>query len=545
MSPWTSRVCLFAPIIVVLALATAAQTGSKLLQKSSPPDSTQALPLAADPLGRETPSGTIFGFLRAAQLKDYKTAARYLQISASRRLTQGEELTSKLNILLNQGSVGVLLKVSSLPEGNAQEGVPPDRQNVGTLVAGDGELPLTLVRVSDPTAGKIWLISSDTLEKVPEFYDQLEMRQLEGHLPAFLVQNFIFGMAVWQWLAILLAIPVAVGIAWLLLRTLSLPWNLWLRYRQLPGPSGGILVSGPLWLLAAALVHVGLVLLLGLPLLDRHYYALTARVIVVVALVWLFWRITGGVMRRLRGRAISFGKTGAGTLMLLGERILKALVLIGGVFTFLSVLGFNLTTVLAGLGIGGIALAFAAQKTLENLFGGISVLGDEVIRIGDVCQFGDRVGEVEDISLRSTRIRTVERTELYIPNGALATMNVENLTRRDKILFNSKIALRYETSASQLQCVLAEVRSLLFQHPKIESVGARVGFVGFEKGTLTFEIFSYALTSDFIEFTSIREELFLRIMEIVDQSGTGLAPPATPLDFNQEAGLDRAKTKSV
>src|SRR5271169_6473011 len=105
MSPWTYRVCLFAPI-VVLAVATAAQTGSKFLQKSSPPDSTQALPVAADRLGRETPSGTIFGFLRAAQLKDYRTAAQYLQISASRRLTQGEELTSKLNILLNQASVG-------------------------------------------------------------------------------------------------------------------------------------------------------------------------------------------------------------------------------------------------------------------------------------------------------------------------------------------------------------------------------------------------------------------------------------------------------
>lgn len=544
MSPWTHRACLFAPI-VVLALAAAAQTGSKFPQKSSPPDSTQVLPVAADPLGRETPSGTIFGFLRVAQLKDYRTAAQYLQISASRRLTQGDELVRKLNVLLDQGSVGVLVKVSSLPEGNAQEGVPPDRQNVGTLVAGEGELPLTLVRVTDPTVGKIWLISSDTLDKVPEFYDQLEMTKLEEHLPAFLVQNLFLGMAVWLWLAIFLAIPVAAAIAWLLLRILNLPWNLWLRYKQLPQPSEGMLVSKPLWLLSAVLVHAGLVAFLGIPLLDRHYYVLTARVIAVIALVWLFWRITGGVMRRLRGRAISFGKTGAGSLMLLGERILKALILIGGVFAFLSVLGFNLTTVLAGLGIGGIALAFAAQKTLENLFGGISVLGDEVIRIGDVCQFGDRIGEVEDISLRSTRIRTVERTDLYIPNGSLATMNVENLTRRDKILFNPKIALRYETSANQLRCVLAEVRRLLHQHPKIERVGARVGFAGFEKGTLTFEIFSYVLTNDFTEFTAIREDLFLRIMEIVDQSGTGLAPPATPLDFNREAGPDRAKTKSA
>src|SRR5947208_794206 len=79
-----------------------------------------------------------------------------------------------------------------------------------------------------------------------------------------------------------------------------------------------------------------------------------------------------------------------------------------GVFAVLSTLGFNMSTALAGLGIGGIAIAFAAQKTLENLFGGVSVLGDEAIRVGETCRFGDRIGTVEDISLRSTRIRTPE-----------------------------------------------------------------------------------------------------------------------------------------
>jgi len=113
-------------------------------------------------------------------------------------------------------------------------------------------------------------------------------------------------------------------------------------------------------------------------------------------------------------------------------------VVIAAILAILAVLGFNLTTVLAGLGIGGIAIAFAAQKTLENLFGGISVLADEVIRVGDYCRFGDRSGTVEDISLRSTRVRTDARTELSIPNGTLATMSIENFTRRDKIQFSPR-----------------------------------------------------------------------------------------------------------
>ena len=188
--------------------------------------------------------------------------------------------------------------------------------------------------------------------------------------------------------------------------------------------------------------------------------------------------------------------------------------------------GFNLTTPLAGLGIGGIAIAFAAQKTLENLFGGVSILGDEVIRIGDTCRFGDRVGTVEDISLRSTRIRTPDRTELFIPNGSLATMNVENLSRRDKILFNTKLGLRYETSPDQMRYVLVQVRRLLYEHPKVETEGARNRLVKFDESALTMEIFSYILTRDYNEFLAIREDLMLRIMDIVDAAGTGFAFPS-------------------
>src|ERR1700693_3352026 len=212
--------------------------------------------------------------------------------------------------------------------------------------------------------------------------------------------------------------------------------------------------------------------------------------------------------------------------MVLGERLLRVLVVFVAILATLGILGFNLTTVLAGLGIGGIAIAFAAQKTLENLFGGISVLADEVIRVGDTCPFGDRVGTVSDISLRSTRIRTPERTELSIPNGALATMNVENLSRRDKILFNTKIGLRYETSPDQMRYVLVQVRRLLYEHPKVETEGARSRFVSFDLSALTLEIFCYVLTRDDKEFLAIREDILLRIMDIVDAAGSGFAFPS-------------------
>jgi MscS family membrane protein len=250
-------------------------------------------------------------------------------------------------------------------------------------------------------------------------------------------------------------------------------------------------------------------------------------------------------MQRLRAHAIGAGRTGTGTLMVLGERLAKALVIGVAILAILGTLGFNLTTVFAGIGIGGIAIAFASQKTLENLFGGVSVLADEVIRVGDFCRIGDQVGTVEDISLRSTRIRTVERSEVSIPNGALATMNVENLTRRDKILFNPNLGLRCETSPDQLRYVLAEVRRMLYEHPKIESESARIRFASFDSSALKLEIFSYVLTRDFAEFTAIREDLLLRIMEIVEKSGTGFAFPSQTLYFSRDPGLDKERSQAA
>jgi MscS family membrane protein len=229
--------------------------------------------------------------------------------------------------------------------------------------------------------------------------------------------------------------------------------------------------------------------------------------------------------------------------MVLGERLIKALVVVVAMLAILGTLGFNLTTVLAGLGIGGIAIAFAAQKTLENLFGGISVLADEVIRVGDTCRFGDRVGTVEDISLRSTRIRTTERTELSIPNGVLAAMNVENLTRRDKILFNPTLGIRCETSPDQLRFLLAELRRMLYEHSRIEHETARIRFAGFDSSALNLEVFTYVLTRDYAEFTAIREDLLLRILEIVDRSGSGFAFPSSTVYMARDSGLEKDKTE--
>jgi len=515
-----------------------AQSVTSLLQGRA--QAQESTPATADPLGRETPSGTVLGFLQAAQFGNYKTASDYLQISAARRPSQGADLAQKLKVLMDRGFVTGLRRLSTSPEGNPEYGTP-DQQTIGTFSSGDAEVPVVLVRVSDPNSGKIWLFSSETLSKVPELYDNIKAHQVENKLPRSLVQNAFLGMPLWQWLALLAAIPLAFAIGWVVVLLLAIPRRLWLKLRNRPNLHSYSSMSAPLLVTFSAVAHRMITAYLGLPLLPRLYYFRVIGVLITIGFFWFLLRATSLTMQRLRTHAISAGRTGTGSLMVLGERLVKVLVLIAAALATLGTLGFNLTTVLTGLGIGGIAIAFAAQKTLENLFGGVSVLADEVIRVGDFCRFGDRVGTVEDISLRSTRIRTLERTELSIPNGSLATMNIENFTRRDKFLFNPTLAIRGETSADQLRYLLAEVRRMLYEHPKVESDSARIRLAGFDKGALSLEIFSYLITREQAEFSAICEDVWLRMMEIVENSGSSFAFPSQTVYFSRDSGIDKEK----
>ncbi len=524
-----------AALLVILCLATAAVGQIPGTTSASAPAKT-----STDPLNRTTPSGSILGFLQAAQSGNYTLAAQYLQMSAAHRQSQGEQIASELKIVMDRafnGRVGAFTDADGTP----QEGVPLGAQRIGTMSSGDVDANLDMVRVSDPSAGKIWLVSAETLAKLPELYEQVQARQVENKLPSFLVKHQIGGMPLWQWIALLIAVPLATAVGWIIVVLLWIPLRWWARRRGQVDDSDWRHVSGPGWLVAGTLVHQVMARYLGMPVLPRHYYYQFSSVALIIGATWIVWGIVQWFLRRVRNRALAYGHAGTGSLMLLGERLLKAAIFLTGLFVVLGSLGVNLTTALAGVGIGGLAIGFGAQQTIANLFGGVSVLGDEVIRVGDVCTFGDRTGTVEDIGLRSTRVRTEERTLLAIPNGTVATMNVENLSRRDKILFKMKLALHPETKADQLRVVLAELRRLLENHSKVEKNSVRVRLIDISGGSHIAEIVSYILTRDFNEFAAVREDLLLSMMGIVEDSGKGLAQPSQTLYIKSDQSPQKEK----
>jgi MscS family membrane protein len=207
--------------------------------------------------------------------------------------------------------------------------------------------------------------------------------------------------------------------------------------------------------------------------------------------------------------------------------------------------GFDVTALLAGLGIGGLAVALALQKTLENLFGGATLIADRPVQVGDFCRFGDKVGTVEEIGLRSTRVRTLDRTVVTIPNADFSTMQLENFARRDRIWYHPTLGLRYETTPEQLRYVLVEIRKLFYSHPRVDPEPARVRFTGFGAYSLDLEVFAYVRVTDYGEYLEVAEDLNLRIMDVVTQAGTGFAFPSQTLYVRPDPPPDAAAAASA
>jgi MscS family membrane protein len=287
-------------------------------------------------------------------------------------------------------------------------------------------------------------------------------------------------------------------------------------------------LTGPLRGLVSLLILEATVSLLRLPLFARLFWYYAGGGLAIVLGGWLFVRVVQ-VSGRLLGRRIErHGGADATAVIRLCERTLTVLTFCFCVTFLLKGVGLikNVSTLIAGLGVGGIAIAFAAQKTLENLFGGVSIIFDRTIRVGDYCKIGTQSGTVEDIGLRSTSLRTDARTVLTVPNGQLSAMSVENFGMREKSYFYHVIGIRRETSAEQMRVVLDALRKLLADEALVEPSTSHIRLIRFAPSSLDLEIAAYIMTLDGLKFLEIQEDLLLRIMDTIEANGTAAAFPS-------------------
>jgi MscS family membrane protein len=227
------------------------------------------------------------------------------------------------------------------------------------------------------------------------------------------------------------------------------------------------------------------------------------------------------------------GDSGGAVFLQPTSNAIKILIGVGAALIYLDKLGINITTVLAGLGVGGIAVALALQKPMEDVFGAITLYAQRPIRVGDFCRVGTVTGTVEEISLRTTRIRTLANTVIAIPNAKLASEPIDNISARNKILFRPNLRLRYDTTPEQLQQLLAGIRALFESHERILQEGHRVRFIKIADDALVVELYAYLNTTIWSEYLELAEDLNFKILEIIAQAGTTLSPPARTVHIEQ------------
>ena len=485
-----------------------------------------ASPQATDPLERTTPRGTIGGFIRAMEREDYVLAAKYLQVNESQRRSS-ELLSRNLKALMDRFFSEPITSISDSPEGALDDGLPSDRERVGPLTINNTKTDITLVRVTDQEAGQVWLISSESLALVPVLNRIVARTWIERVMPSALVSRELFDISLAHWIVLVAMLLIPLG----LFALLAAGAMFVVRHIVLdPGRRHDLdvwyhAIRWPTITLAVLLVQSSMLRFLGYPLAFRIAYAHVGLITAVIAVAWLVRQVL--TLGFARARAMVWGKdrTSTQSLMLLGERLLKMLVVVVAILAILSIAGVNTKTALAGIGIGGVALALGAQKTVENFLGGVFLLSDRVLAVGDTCSISNRVGTVEDITLRSVRLRTVDQTLVSVPAGVLAQAGIENFASRQKILVQTTLRLRYGTSTQQLKQILDGVRELLAQSPKLEQASSRIRLINFGERALELELFTYALTADFAEFLALREALFLEIASVVEAAGSGFAQP--------------------
>jgi MscS family membrane protein len=402
--------------------------------------------------------------------------------------------------------------------------------------------------VDDPVAGKVWLVSRETQASIPKLYALLESEkptEASRIRLALLSGPVLLGMSSTQWLCWLLSIPLAWLLAWLLTLLLSAPRRAWCKLRKLPFTTVWDTPLGmPIRCMIAILLHGFFVYLLQPPILYRAYYARLLAALMAGCFGWLASRLSDqGFNHALNQTRAHRG--GGESILILMRRMNHVGILIIGLLVALAVLGLNVTTALAGLGIGGLAVALAAQKTLENLIGGISLLLDRAVQVGDFCKIGDRVGTVDDIGLRSLKLRTLDQNLLVVPNGLLAQMQFENMKARPKLLLQQNFSLRIETRVEQLRFLLDGVQRMLDENPAIESGSSRLRVTNFAGAAFELELFAFVKTGDFLEFTGIRQEIILKIAGIVEAAGTKFAAPTRLTYQSIDPGVDAERANDI
>jgi MscS family membrane protein len=521
--------------LLLLLLLVGGELSAQVPAPAAAPAPTSAEP-PRDPLGRDTPRGTVLGFLNAARESRDEITPLYLDTPL--RGPAGLDLARQLFVVLDRRLPARLNELSDRPEGSLANPLKPNLEVVGTIPTGAGPLDVVVERVSRGAEGPIWLFSQATLDAIPDAYEEVDLVSFDRFVPSLLTKTRIGGIRLLAWLGLGLLLPLSYRTMGAVGRPFG-PVILWWRRRRgqsVEAPSGR--VPGPIRLLLLAVVIRWLLGTVDVPLLERQFWTSIEALLVIAAAVWLVLRLNVRAERYVYARTPDATRGEVAALLRLARRVADVLVLAAGGLVMLHYFGIDPTAALAGLGIGGIAVALSAQKTLENVVGGLSIIFDRAVQVGDFIRCEGTLGSVEYIGLRSTRIRTLDRTILGVPNGQLANVSVETFSVRDKFWFRHIVGLRFGTTSVQMRSILAGIRDYVAAHPRVDRNDTiRARFIRVGPSSLDVEVIAYVLAADWDRFLDIQQELLIGIMALVEEAGTSIALPSQTLYVAEARGV--------
>ena len=484
----------------------------------------QTVPIPDDEFDRGTPVRSAEGFVAAAEAGDFETAAEYLDLRNLRgeaSALSGEQLARRLYVIVTRGDWIEVDELVDDPRGRDDDGQPGYRDSIGVVVDEGKELRLLMQKVPRGDGVFIWKVSNASVSLIPKLYEEYgypeSIEQLRRNLPSV---SFV-GMELFKWVVVLAAAAFAYLIVFLtalgIRRTLGDPDAPSQRriFRFIVVPFG-------LWMIIIVMNAIA-------EWLGRGEAAATLeRVspVPVLVTVWVLFATVNLLRDIYSGHLERAGRPGAQVLLAPAGNAIKLLVLISGILIYIDKLGIDITTVLAGLGVGGIAVALALQKPMEDVLGAITLYAQQPIKVGDFCRIGNALGTIESIGLRTTRIRTLQNTVIAAPNAKVAGEPIDNISARERILYWPTLRLRYDTSLEQIQKVLDGVREFLESHDRVYKENYRVRFKEIAEDALLIEIFVNLETNVWTEYLELIEELNLEFLKIVDRAGTSLALPA-------------------
>lgn len=524
--------------VVALFLIASLASSPALTQTLTAPGTSapvQAEQVPADPFRRETPEQATDGLLEALAARDLDRAAMYLDLSEQPRRSRearGRALAADLQRLLDrQGQVLPRALLSSAPTGALDDGLLPDRERVGALQGGPEPVDLLLRRGLAENGAPIWRVAPETLAAVPKLAAATTTdTPLERLAPVTLQRSELWGAPAADWLALLVLTVAAFLGSILFAEAIRRSWRLLSTGDGSENPRSFVLdaILAPVSLICAVLIVEEAARPLGVGIVARSAYGRLLDLAAWTAIAWLFVRLIDVWANRALGRFRRQHRAQAISVAVFVRRALKAAVLAIGAVAILDTLGFDVTTGLAALGIGGLAFALGAQKTIENLIASVSVLADQPIRVGEFCRIGSATGTVEEIGMRSTRLRTLDQTLLIIPNSEIEASIIENYSRRGRFWLHPVFTVDQKTSPDRLRLVLAGIRAVLEHHPTHPVTGFRATLLPPKAERLPVEVFAVLDADSYDAFLQRQEDLTLDMLDVFAREGVPLAGPVTP-----------------